>query len=207
VLDGVDELFFGDDYANGHLPATKERVAWGTNAQYQLGTGGTIDLTMPSIVDTNVDHVVVSGSHGCEMFMGGIWCWGSNTVGESAQSGSTPIPMPLPVAGATGPLASCTRMGLGPEHSCVICSGTVYCWGRNYLSQLGRGVNDTSSREVPAPPMLPVALTFEEVTAGFEHTCALDNQHALYCWGNNPHGQLGDGGHAVNLPTLVGPRQ
>ena len=35
---------------------------------------------------------------------------------------------------------------------------------------------------------------------------AIDNANEMFCWGQGPHGELGDGGHAANLPTLVGPR-
>jgi alpha-tubulin suppressor-like RCC1 family protein len=44
------------------------------------------------------------------------------------------------------------------------------------------------------------------IGAGTTHACALDNGGHLYCWGYGPHGQIGDGGHAVSVPVPIGPR-
>jgi alpha-tubulin suppressor-like RCC1 family protein len=41
----------------------------------------------------------------------------------------------------------------------------------------------------------PVAggLTFARVAAGLNHTCGIDTAGAVYCWGANGGGRLGDG--------------
>jgi alpha-tubulin suppressor-like RCC1 family protein len=49
-----------------------------------------------------------------------------------------------------------------------------------------------------------VTMTNFTVAAGGEHTCAIDTSGAAWCWGNNSHGQLGEGtDNPANEPQLV----
>jgi alpha-tubulin suppressor-like RCC1 family protein len=50
-----------------------------------------------------------------------------------------------------------------------------------------------AERIIPVP-QLPDELVAIAITAGNEHTCALDEDRAAWCWGANTSGQLGDGG-------------
>jgi alpha-tubulin suppressor-like RCC1 family protein len=94
------------------------------------------------------------------------------------------------------PTNSLIQIDAGRDHECGVTStGQAWCWGRNQYGQLG----DSSA----ASTLIPVAVfqngvTFASVTAGKEHTCALDNNGAAYCWGANGDGRLGDG--TTNLP-------
>ena len=87
-------------------------------------------------------------------------------------------------------------LAAGLNHTCVIKLGYVYCWGDNTDGQLGDGttVDKTSM------PTVPVKLAdgsylknVVSVDAGFNQTCAVTTAGAMYCWGNNANGQLGDG--------------
>jgi alpha-tubulin suppressor-like RCC1 family protein len=63
---------------------------------------------------------------------------------------------------------------------------TLYCWGVNGI--YGRlGIGDAPDQ--PSPKV--VSLTnVDQVSAGYEHTCAVRGG-AQYCWGNGYQGQLG----------------
>jgi alpha-tubulin suppressor-like RCC1 family protein len=68
--------------------------------------------------------------------------------------------------------------------------GRVFCWGANEFGQLGDG-----SRFNRAEPSVVDWLdhTPSMLSAGTAHTCALTESGEVYCWGNNEHGQVGNG--------------
>jgi alpha-tubulin suppressor-like RCC1 family protein len=47
-------------------------------------------------------------------------------------------------------------------------------------------------------------LTFTSIATGGSHTCALTSAGAIYCWGRNTYGQIGDGSTTErHVPVLV----
>jgi alpha-tubulin suppressor-like RCC1 family protein len=103
---------------------------------------------------------------------------------------------------ASGADTSCYRrvVAAGEAHTCALLdSGAVKCWGYNAYGQLGLG--DANSRgdetgemgdDLPAVD-LGTGRTAVDLTAGYGHTCALLDNGAVKCWGDNFHGQLGLG--------------
>jgi alpha-tubulin suppressor-like RCC1 family protein len=82
------------------------------------------------------------------------------------------------------------QVSAGFQHSCGVTSDNrAYCWGQNFLGQLGDGT--TSDR--PTPVAVSGGLEFRQVSAGARHTCAVTRGYVAYCWGSNASGQLGDG--------------
>jgi alpha-tubulin suppressor-like RCC1 family protein len=95
-------------------------------------------------------------------------------------------------------------------HSCAIAPAynTVKCWGSTLSGQLGDGLQcGSSTGYCPAPvdvcgknATAPCSFADQdllgdvaEVDAGGVHTCALTNQGAAGCWGDNTYGSLGNG--------------
>ena len=95
-----------------------------------------------------------------------------------------------------------TITGAG-SHTCALTTdGEVYCWGRNNMGQLGDGTH--TNRAVPTAVPRPAGVTFSAITAAGNHTCALGSDGRAYCWGENGHGQLGDGTTTARaLPVSV----
>src|SRR5256886_8150737 len=78
------------------------------------------------------------------------------------------------------------------SHTCAVTTdGTIYCWGFNGNGQLGDGTR--TNRAVPALVQAPTGVTFQAVSAGGQHTCAVASTGDAYCWGRNEFGRLGDG--------------
>jgi len=80
----------------------------------------------------------------------------------------------------------------GSNYSCALTSaGGVRCWGANTHGQLGDGT--TTTRLVPVG-VVGLSTGVQAIAAGGdEHTCALTATGAVKCWGDNRHGELGDG--------------
>jgi alpha-tubulin suppressor-like RCC1 family protein len=102
----------------------------------------------------------------------------------------TTIMLPPRAAQASSPNLQ-AAVAAGVWHTCALKGGQVYCWGRNNYGQLGDGT--TTQRTTPTlvanGAMGNSGVT--AVAAGFYHTCAIKSG-ALYCWGRNAEGQLGN---------------
>jgi len=116
---------------------------------------------------------------------GAMHC-GARTQARSAQPARTPAPEPHEDTALRA-----VAIAAGLRHVCALTSeGKVLCWGANASGQLGDGTRATR--------MHPTAVTAldgaDQIVSGDEHTCArTSGNQALLCWGQNAHGELGDG--------------
>lgn len=97
-------------------------------------------------------------------------------------------------AGVCVPKERVRHVASGKEHTCAsLDSRDVFCWGRNDfegggVGQLGTGADGPDI--VTRPARVPGADGWRGLGAGVHHTCALDEDMQLYCWGENYKGQL-----------------
>ncbi len=80
-------------------------------------------------------------------------------------------------------------LSLGDQHSCVLRSGTAYCWGRNDQGEVGSG----SASGFLSTPTAVSGGPYSIISAGLIHTCALETSGKAWCWGYDFYGQLGNG--------------
>ncbi len=128
---------------------------------------------------------------------GRIWCWGSNEFGALGTGEFADAWQPV---AATKPGAR--AIVAGDHHTCALINSSIddsadapmtsaaWCWGRNHRGQLGRPGESGESLAPAAVAELDHAVT---VAAGSSHSCAIDHLGAVWCWGDNSTGQLGDG--------------
>jgi alpha-tubulin suppressor-like RCC1 family protein len=84
-----------------------------------------------------------------------------------------------------------TAVSAGWRHTCAVTAGgRVKCWGANEHGQLGDGT--TADSALPVEAALPAGAVATAIAAGYVHTCAVAGG-AVYCWGDNATGSLGDG--------------
>ena len=173
-----------------------EILCFGDNSHGQLGDGTLTGRATPAAAPlgaagTRASAVVAGGAHTCALDVDGqIWCWGRGDSGQigdgAAVDRPTPTVVPLPSGTPAAALAA------GAAHTCAVDQmGTVYCWGANDRGQLGLGA---AGANLPTPTALaPLAGPAAGVSAGGAHTCATVVGGAIWCWGANESGQLGDG--------------
>ncbi|MBN2725401.1 MAG: hypothetical protein JXR95_15155 [Deltaproteobacteria bacterium] len=83
------------------------------------------------------------------------------------------------------------QVATGMTHTCILTNmGDVYCFGENNHGELGNLSAGTFSI-VPVMANLPQPAI--KISTGISYTCAVLNDHSVYCWGWNYAGQLGNG--------------
>ena len=86
-------------------------------------------------------------------------------------------------------------------------NGTGYCWGYNADGRAGTGNFKTP---LLTPQKVKAAWSWKFLTPGYFYACGIRGgdslDGALYCWGKNNHGRLGNGKFTgnENLPVRVG---
>lgn len=174
---------------------------WGAGTSSQIGDGAAVDRLSPTLVaapgGVTFAAAQAGGSVSCGLAFGGVvYCWGSGANGQIGDGANATRATPVPVTAPGG--VTFSRLATSVIHSCALSTtGAAYCWGANTVGQLGDGT--LTDRNVPTAVSMPVGVTFTAISAGQDHSCGLTAQGAIYCWGWNTNGQLGDG-------TTVSPR-
>ncbi|MCP3057741.1 hypothetical protein LXT21_03005 [Myxococcus sp. K38C18041901] len=118
---------------------------------------------------------------------GVVWAWGQNAEGQlgRGQSSAAPQPTPLPLA-----LPTLVRdVAAGAGHSLALDeSGRVWAWGRNNRGQVGSA---QTGAPVLTPFQVPLTGRFVAIAARADYSLAVDEQGALWAWGQNVDGELG----------------
>jgi alpha-tubulin suppressor-like RCC1 family protein len=94
----------------------------------------------------------------------------------------------------------------GLYHTCAIKNdGTLWCWGGNLSGQLGSDSIPVLPTSQTSDPVQIAGTTWQSVSAGQSHTCAVMVDGTLWCWGSNTSGQLGDNTlDSKSTPVAVG---
>jgi alpha-tubulin suppressor-like RCC1 family protein len=185
------------------ITTNSDAFCWGRNRHGQLGTGTDLSRSRPTRVVGGLKFSLIrtGDRHTCALTPAGkAYCWGQNTFGEVGD-GTSHNERLTPTAVVNG--ADFKSLGLGSFFTCgVRTGGTAWCWGNNSSGQLGDGTRDGRT----TPRAVSGGLAWGRVNVGVtgEHACGLTMAGAVYCWGDNGRGELGDGTmEPRNVPTPV----
>src|SRR5438128_1337854 len=208
----ITALFMvGVQPAEAHVPYLA--AAWGSNRSGQLGDGiteGPQQCSPAGEVPCSTSPVPVTGLEGVTAISGGeehslallgggtVKAWGNNELGQLGDGNPGELEpesnLPVTVRG----LCCATSIAAGARHSLALLTyGEVEAWGSDESGQLADAkrpeLHPTS--DVPVTVRAPVGLLTGVVAlaAGEEHSLALLNNGTVMAWGENAHGQLGDG--------------
>jgi alpha-tubulin suppressor-like RCC1 family protein len=150
--------------------------------------------------------LALGGNHSCGWSTKEGSCWGGNAFGQLGTGSTDPALVPAPIKLgiavrqlATGNGHSCALVD--PSSARLVASSPVRCWGLNDHGQLG----DAST----IAQLLPISVDgvpndIVQIATGASHTCARTTDGAVWCWGANASGQVGDGTRDDRLkPTAV----
>ncbi|HEX8789979.1 MAG TPA: hypothetical protein VF765_03445 [Polyangiaceae bacterium] len=144
-------------------------------------------------VDTGLLDMVQAASvgpaGGAVLTSSALVSWGS-AMYEQRDSGSGAGSDAGVTLGALG------RGAVGRAHACAITQdmSDVQCWGDNSHGQCG--VSPQGSSFLTYPTWVGLSAmnvgTISDIAAGADFTCAVTSMGAVYCWGANDAGQLGN---------------
>jgi alpha-tubulin suppressor-like RCC1 family protein len=121
---------------------------------------------------------------------GELWCWGLNSNGEAGIN-STANYIYIPHKVDFGMNESIVDVAIGYSSKCAITENSrLFCWGTD---SYGVFFSNPGSQRSPLEIDLASHIKPTSITSGFYNMCILNEDGAVYCWGYNNYGQLGDG--------------
>ena len=168
---------------------------WGASSSGELGDGTTTDRWAPAYVSlTSAVQLGVGFSHACVVTAsGGVQCWGEGGDGRLGNNSTSDRTTPVDVSNLTG----VRQVSAGGNtslngHSCAVkTNGEVWCWGSGSDGRLGN--NSVLDRSTPVKAQFPAGTVLKQVSAGGNHSCAVDTLDRAWCWGEGVNGQIGNG--------------
>jgi len=181
------------------LLANRFPFCWGFNSSGQLGNGTLNSQSVPIIAGLDNTVAIAGGNnHTCGLRADGTaWCWGNNLLGQLGIGTTVSRSVPDFVN-----LLNVVAIAGGFGHTCaLVANGGARCWGDNSVGQLGNSTIPSSSlTPVTVGKLVGNLATFfspllgtVNITTGRRHSCTLQVNGGVACWGDNSAGQLGLG--------------
>ena len=187
---------------NEHVTALRSDgrlFTWGNNTvAASLGDGTTINKSSPVPIGTSSWAAVAAAGFTSYAIRsdGALFAWGDGSGGQIGDgvTARNMFDTGAPSNFSTG--YSWSKISGGANTFLAATSdGTLWGWGDNSFGQLGIGTTVLSNLPIKIGPFINSASppTFIDFSAGNFHSAAITSNGALYTWGFNNNGQIGDG--------------
>ncbi len=154
------------------------------------------------------DHTVAIASNGT------LWAWGNNSLGQlgiGTAVTSTNVPIQIGTAQNWYQVSAGNGYTIALRNSSgLFANKQLWAWGKNNAGQLGDGTFIAKN----TPVQIGTSQTWVDISAGFDHTLAIQDSgsqlvsgnRTLWAWGGNDHYQLSDNTTTnSNVPTNSSP--
>lgn len=191
------------------LALSGHAYCWGLGSLGYLGNGSNESFAVPVKVSGSYVFTEISGvSHTCGNDTEGVLrCWGPDTwhqIGTGSEYAVVPVDASAAKQFESVAAGSVTTCGIAAD-------GRTYCWGLDRYGNLGSGAVAPDRCGIDQSPCsrqpLEVAggLQFTMLSMSTTASCGITVDQALYCWGSNERGQLGNGSlvESSNSPVRV----
>ncbi len=199
-----------------------ELYCWGNNQYGQVGDGTSGNERLEPVevsIAGKVAQVSAGSDHTCALGSDGqVWCWGSGADGKlgTGNTSSSSVPVKVKAPNGTDDLTGAFEISVTGNHACAITADrNAVCWGLGSAYQLGN--NGTSSSSIPvyvhkvdgggtcnAGDTSGCLKNVRDISAGFEHSCAVLAGGQAVCWGAGTEGRLGNNSEdAAPVPVNV----
>ena len=188
------------------ITKTDDILCWGNNASGQLGAPTTLTCQfsdcslVPVAIQCPAGEVckfralAAGGDHTCAVDTAGkVWCWGEDgtfatgepSLGKLPKFTLRQVPAWTPLGAKTDFVAIDTNIG----HTCALTAAQdVFCWGDNSRGELGWP--SSIIQLTPQATMVQSGNKYKSIVTGDMHSCAIQTNGLLDCWGDNRDFQL-----------------
>jgi len=190
------------------ITSSGELYTWGCGEYGRLGHGDNVTQLRPKQVKALLGHRIIQvacGSRDAQTLAlsdeGMVFSWGDGDFGKLGRGGSEGCATPANVEKLNG--MGIIQIECGAQFSLALSkSGAVWTWGKGDYFRLGHNADQHVRK-----PTLVESLRGKKiihVAVGALHCLAVTDAGQVYAWGDNDHGQQGNGGTSVNRkPALV----
>lgn len=180
---------------------------WGGDTYGELGNGEPLSAShSPVTVAIGADAIDVEAGDNDTCVItdaGAALCWGKNDDGQLGNGESGTQVMSSTPQSVTGASSGVTSISPGFGYTCAVQDGAMLCWGDNFDGTLGNGEGAGFQSAVPVA-VTGLGSGGAQIGTCSGHACGRTDAGAVWCWGTNDGGELGDGTmDGSNVPVQV----